>query len=216
MVQKQCSRIEPKERFAPRKITPARFTPKSTPRHPSVTLESEICDQLLATVPHLRAFAMSRCRKIDCADDLVQETLLRALDNIDSFEPGSNMQAWLFTIERNLFYSEYRRSQREVPDDDGRYAERLRSAPDQVAQVKFAELRTALAKLPDGQREALTLVGAAGFSYGDAATICGCAVGTIKSRVNRARARLAELLSIDGIDDFGPDAATRAVLAGGT
>jgi RNA polymerase sigma-70 factor (ECF subfamily) len=125
------------------------------------------------------------------------------------------MPAWLFTILRNLFRSEYRKRRREVEDADGRYAESLKSHPEQTGRVEFSEFRAALAKLPSDQREALILVGASGFSYEDAATICGCAVGTIKSRVNRARTRLADLLAIDSVDDFGPDRATRAVLAGG-
>jgi RNA polymerase sigma-70 factor (ECF subfamily) len=178
-------------------------------------LDPAIRDQVLSTVPSLRAFAISLCGNIDRADDLVQETLLRALSHIDSFEPGTNMPAWLFTILRNLFRSEYRKRRREVEDADGRYAETLKSHPEQTGRVEFEEFRTALAKLPPDQREALILVGASGFSYEDAASICGCAVGTIKSRVNRARTRLADLLAIDSVDDFGPDRATRAVLAGG-
>jgi RNA polymerase sigma-70 factor (ECF subfamily) len=125
------------------------------------------------------------------------------------------MPAWLFTILRNLFRSEYRKRRREVEDAEGRYADTLKSNPEQTGRVEFQEFRTALDKLPADQREALILVGASGFSYEDAAAICGCAVGTIKSRVNRARTRLADLLSIDSVDDFGPDRATRAVLAGG-
>jgi RNA polymerase sigma-70 factor (ECF subfamily) len=178
-------------------------------------LDPAIRDQVLSTVPSLRAFAISLCGNIDRADDLVQETLLRALSHIDSFQPGTNMPAWLFTILRNLFRSEYRKRRREVEDADGRYAETLKSHPEQTGRVEFEEFRTALAKLPPDQREALILVGASGFSYEDAASICGCAVGTIKSRVNRARTRLADLLAIDSVDDFGPDRATRAVLAGG-
>jgi len=178
-------------------------------------LDPAIRDQVLSTVPSLRAFAISLCGNIDRADDLVQETLLRALSHIDSFEPGTNMPAWLFTILRNLFRSEYRKRRREVEDADGRYAETLKSHPEQTGRVEFGEFRAALAKLPSDQREALILVGASGFSYEDAAAICGCAVGTIKSRVNRARTRLADLLAIDSVDDFGPDRATRAVLAGG-
>jgi RNA polymerase sigma-70 factor (ECF subfamily) len=152
---------------------------------------------------------------VDRADDLVQETLLRALANIDSFQPGTNMAAWLFTILRNHFRSEYRKRRREVEDSDGHYAETLKTQPAQLGHVEFREFREALAKLPSDQREALVLVGASGFSYEEAAHICECAVGTIKSRVNRARTRLAELMSIDGVDDFGPDEQTRAVMAGG-
>jgi len=178
-------------------------------------LDPSIRDAVLAAVPSLRAFAISLSGNVDRADDLVQETLLRALVNIDSFEPGTNLSAWLFTILRNLFRSEYRKRRREVEDGDGTYAESLKSQPEQEARVEFREFRTALAKLPSDQREALILVGASGFSYEEAAGICGCAVGTIKSRVNRARTRLAELMAIESLYDFGPDRATRAVLSGG-
>src|SRR5260370_38520486 len=178
-------------------------------------LDPAIRDQVLATVPSLRAFAISLCGNIDRADDLLQETLLRALAHIDSFQPGTNMPAWLFAILRNLFRSEYRKRRREVGDGDGRYAETLKSHPEQPGRVEFEELRAALVKLPPDQREALILVGASGFSYEEAAAICDCAVGTIKSRVNRARTRLAEELSIDSADDFGPDRMTRAILSAG-
>jgi RNA polymerase sigma-70 factor (ECF subfamily) len=151
---------------------------------------------------------------VDRADDLVQETLLRALANIHSFQPGTNLSAWLFTILRNLFRSEYRKRKRDVEDADGSFAESLKSNPDQIGRVEFQEFRAALAQLPPEQREALILVGASGFSYEEAADICDCAVGTIKSRVNRARGRLAKLMQIDTIDDIGPDHATRAVLIG--
>ena len=144
-------------------------------------LDPAIRDQVLATVPSLRAFAISLCGHVDRADDLVQETLLRALAHINSFQPGTNMPAWLFTILRNLFRSEYRKRRREVEDADGRYAETLKSHPEQTGRVEFSEFRDALAKLPSDQREALILVGASGFSYEEAAGICGCAVGTIKS-----------------------------------
>src|SRR6188768_4384126 len=170
---------------------------------------------VLSAVPSLRAFAISLCGYVDRADDLVQETLLRALANIDSFQPGTNMSAWLFTILRNHFRSEYRKRRREVEDGDGSYAETLKSHPEQYGRVEFEEFRTALAKLPPDQREALVLVGASGFSYEEAAAICDCAVGTIKSRFNRARTRLSELLAIDGADDFGPDHTTRAILSAG-
>lgn len=170
-------------------------------------------DRMLAIVPYLRAFAMSLSRNTDNADDLVQETLLRALAHIDSFEPNTNMEAWLVTILRNLFYSEYRKRLREVADAQGRYAETLKSPPEQNGRVEFEGFRAALAALQDEQREALILVGASGFSYEEAAAICGCPVGTIKSRVLRARARLADLLSIDSGEDFGPDRIMRAILA---
>jgi len=179
-----------------------------------MSIDPTLRDTMLAAVPSLRAFGISLCGNVDRADDLVQETLLRALANIDSFQPGTNMSAWLFTILRNLFRSEYRKRRREVEDADGSYAETLKSQPEQTSRIEFEEFRTALDKLPDDQREALILVGASGFSYEEAAEICGCAVGTIKSRVNRARTRLSNLLSIDTADDFGPDITTRTVLAG--
>jgi RNA polymerase sigma-70 factor (ECF subfamily) len=175
-------------------------------------IDPSVRDAVLSAVPSLRAFAISLCGNVDRADDLVQETLLRALANIHSFQPGTNMSAWLFTILRNLFRSEYRKRRREVEDADGSYAESLKSQPEQNSRIEFEEFRAALAKLPPDQREALVLVGASGFSYEEAAAICGCAVGTIKSRVNRARGRLADILSIESADDFGPDRATRAVL----
>ena len=177
-------------------------------------LDPTIRDQVLATVPSLRAFAISLCGNVDRADDLVQETLLRALAHIDSFEPGTNMSAWLFTILRNLFRSDYRKRRREVEDAEGNYAKTLKTQPSQGAHLEFEEFRAALDKLPQDQREALILVGASGFSYEDAATICGCAVGTIKSRVNRARSKLAALLYVDGAEDFGPDETVRAVIGG--
>src|SRR3979409_2450969 len=178
-------------------------------------LAPSVRDAMLGAVPRLRAFAISLSGNVDRADDLVQEALTRAIAGINSFQPGTNMLAWLFTILRNLFRSEYRKRRREVEDADGSYAETLKSQPEQHSRVEFEEFRAALAKLPPDQREALLLVGASGFSYEEAAAICECAVGTIKSRVNRARNRLADLLSIEGAEDFGPDHATRAILAAG-
>ena len=170
-------------------------------------------EMILAAVPRLRAFAISLTGSVDRADDLVQETLLRAWTHFDSFQTGTNLNAWLFTILRNLFRSDYRKRKREVEDGDGIYSQCLTSLPEQTGNIELAELRTALAKLPHGEREALILVGADGLSYEETAQICGCAVGTIKSRVNRARTRLAKMLLIDGAKGFGPDAETAAVLA---
>jgi RNA polymerase sigma-70 factor (ECF subfamily) len=170
-------------------------------------------DEMLAAIPRLRAFGISLCGDVDKADDLVQETLQRALANIDSFEPGTKMLAWLITILRNLFYANYRKRRREVEDAEGRYAETLKSQPEQESKLEFEELRAALAKLPADQREALILIGGSGFSYEEVAKICHCAPGTIKSRVNRARSRLAKLMSIESAEDFGPDHVTRAVLS---
>jgi RNA polymerase sigma-70 factor (ECF subfamily) len=178
-----------------------------------MTLAPAVKEAMLGAIPSLRAFAISLSGNVERADDLVQETLMRAIAHVDSFQPGSNMPAWLFTILRNLFRSEYRKRRREVEDVDDRYADTLKSHPEQVGRIEFDEFRTALAKLPHDQREALLLVGASGFSYEEAATICECAVGTIKSRVNRARTRLTELLALEG--EFGPDQPTQAVLSAG-
>lgn len=150
--------------------------------------------EMMACGAGLRAFAISLSGNGDRALDLVQETYLRALANWKSFVPGSNMQAWLYTILRNLFRSDYRKRRREVEDAEGNYAKTLKTQPNQSAHLDFEDFRKALEKIPQDQREALILVGASGFSYDDAAAICNCAVGTIKSRVNRARLKLHELL----------------------
>jgi RNA polymerase sigma-70 factor (ECF subfamily) len=156
---------------------------------------------LIACIPRLRAFGVSLCGSADRADDLVQETLVKAWANLGSFAEGSNLRAWLFTILRNAYFSQYRKARREVPDTDGVFSGRLVAAPGQTAHMDLLDLRIALAQLPDDQREALILIGGAGHSYEEAATICGCAIGTVKSRVNRARRRLAELLSVQSRSD---------------
>jgi RNA polymerase sigma-70 factor, ECF subfamily len=186
-----------------------------TTRDRADPLQPSVRDAMLAAVPNLRAFAIALSGNVDRADDLVQETLLRALANANSFQPGTNMGAWLVTILRNLFRTEYRKRGREVEDVDGRHVDSLISPPEQHSRMEFEEFRVALASLPPRPREALLLVGASGFSYEEAAAICESAVGTIKSRVNRARTRLAQLLSIDSADRFGPDGTTRAVLTAG-
>lgn len=161
--------------------------------------------ELLEAIPALRAFAISLSGKADRADDLVQETLMKAWANMASYTPGTNLRAWLFTILRNIFYSQYRKRRREVEDADGLMVARLSSAPEQNGHMDFEDFRKALQKLPPDQREALILIGASGLSYDEAAKVCDCAVGTIKSRVNRARSRLAELLGLDAPDDIALD-----------
>jgi RNA polymerase sigma-70 factor, ECF subfamily len=175
-----------------------------------MTAPSITADELRAAIPNLRAFAMSLCGNRDHADDLVQDTLMRAWAKMDRFEASTNLHAWLFTILRNHFHSEYRKRKREVEDADGIYAGRLCSIPDQEVRLDLEDLQRALMKLSADQREALLLVSVEGFSYEQAAEICGCVLGTIKSRVNRARTRLAELLSLESEDDLGVD---RIVLA---
>lgn len=179
-----------------------------------MTSEPDLREALLTAVPGLRAFAISLAGQVDKADDLVQDTLLRALSNLHRFEQGTNLNAWLFTILRNLFHSEYRKRRREIEDPDGVFAGRLKVQPAQGSHLDFEDFRAALFELPEDQREALLLVGASGFSYEEAASICECAVGTIKSRVNRARIRLAALLNVEDVGDLGPDTMTRAALQG--
>ncbi len=145
----------------------------------------------------LKAFAISLCGNTVRAEDLVQETMLKALANQASFQPGTNMGAWLFTILRNHFRSEYRKRRREVEDVEGRYTASLIAQPSQEKHVEYEDFRDALETIPIDQREALILVGASGFTYEEAAQICKCAVGTVKSRVNRARVRLLDKLSYD-------------------
>lgn len=173
-----------------------------------------IQQQMLAHEPQLRAYAMSLSRSADKSDDLVQETLLRAISKIDTFRPGTNLGAWLTTILRNCYLSDLRRRRHEVEDADGCYSETLRAAPEQEGHLEYREFCSALRAIPFDQREALMLVGAAGLSYEDTATLCRTTTGTIKSRINRARSRLAALLSIESVDEIGFDSQTRAVMAG--
>jgi RNA polymerase sigma-70 factor, ECF subfamily len=173
-------------------------------------------DELVQHLPALRAFALSLTRNSSSADDLVQDTIEKAWTNLSRFEPGTNMRAWLFTIQRNTFYSDRRKAKFEVPDVDGHFAAALSEKPAHDGRLAFKDFRVAFNKLPDEQREALILVGASGFSYEEAAEMCGCAVGTIKSRANRGRKRLAELLGLgEGEDLTITDNATVAVIATG-
>ena len=174
------------------------------PRKVSASLR----DSLVAEMGSLRAFAVSLCGDKERADDLVQETLFKAWNHLDSFKEGTNLKAWLFTILRNTYFSERRKRRREVEDADGTYAGRLATHPEQHGHMDMQDFRAVLVRLPDDQREALILVGAAGFSYEEAAEICGCAVGTIKSRVNRARNRLADML---GLSEFEAGEANETV-----
>ena len=171
-------------------------------------------NDLIAFIPPLRAFAISLTGKVDRADDLVQETLMKAWANRASFEPGTKLKAWLFTILRNEFYTVFRKRKREVEDADGIIAANVGVHPAQHSHMDLSDMRVALGFLPVDQREALLLVSASDMSYEEAAAICGVAVGTIKSRVNRARSKLSALLYVDGADDFGPDDTVRAVIGG--
>ena len=163
-------------------------------------VDQAFVDALMSSLSSLRAFAISLTRDVNRAEDLVQETVLKAISKQEKFEAGTNLQAWLFTILRNLYFSAHRKTQREVEDADGSYAATMISVPDQEDRIVVQDLYGALAKLPQEQREAILLVGAEGMSYEETADALGVKVGTIKSRVNRARNRLAELMGLAGQD----------------
>ena len=151
-------------------------------------------EQIVELLPSLRAYARSLCGDPVRADDLVQETVLKAWKNRQQFAPGTNLKAWAHAILRNHYFSEWRKRKFECQDVDGALSARLEVAPGQIDRLRFKEFRHHLMALPEAQREALILVGANGFTYEEVAAICGCAVGTVKSRVNRARDRLASLV----------------------
>lgn len=156
--------------------------------------DAEFKTGLLELIPFLRAFARSLCGNPEAADDLAQETLVKAWQARDSFTAGTNLKAWLFTILRNQFYSDRRRAWRQAPWDQ-EAAERIPGTSGQQSwAADLSDTVRALSVLTDEQREALILVGAGGFSYEDAARICNCAVGTVKSRVARARRALISIL----------------------
>ena len=182
---------------------------------PAVPATATFRDLMIREIPNLRAFAASLSGSMQQADDLVQDTLLKAWGSAASFRPGTNLRAWLFVILRNTYFSLYRKRGREVQDVDGTYSERLSVQGSQESSLDLADFREALAKLPEEQREVLIMVGASGLSYEETAEICGVAVGTIKSRVNRARVRLAELLGITDSDDLGGSRHTEAVIRQG-
>ena len=170
---------------------------------------------LVALIPHLRAFARTLTGEAAAADDLAQDATLKAWDARSSFQIGTNMKAWTFMILRNQFYSEKRRSWRQTQLDQEAAERTLVAADDPEAPVALDEMRLALGMLPSEQREALILVGAGGFAYEEAADICGCAVGTVKSRVSRARRALHGILESGSYNRDGSPAgdAMRTILA---
>ena len=171
-------------------------------------------EEVVALIPALRAFAWSLSHNGSDADDLVQDTLIKAWTNRDKFEPGTNLRAWMFTILRNTYYTHVLRRRREVRDEQGEYAGQLRTPATQDWSVAMRSLQLALQRLPPEHREALILVGAAGLSSEEAAAICGCALGTIKSRVNRARARLLKIMdATDATDVMALETMTAAARA---
>lgn len=158
--------------------------------------------ELTGVVPHLRAFARGLCGRPDYADDLVQEALLKAWTARDSFQPGTSIRSWTFVILRNVYLSEARRN-RFRGDYDPDLAEKLLSQPaGQEDGLHMGDLRSAMMRLSPERREALLLVGAGGFSYEEAADIAQCAVGTMKSRVARARRSLEDMMGGEGQSGF--------------
>ena len=171
-------------------------------------------DELVSHLPALRAFALSLTRSGASADDLVQDTIVKAWTNMDKFQTGTNLRAWLFTILRNTFYSARRKTKREVSDSDGIHAARLTTRPDHDGRLALRDFRAAFEQLPDEQREALLLVGASGFSYEEVADMTGVAIGTVKSRANRGRRKLTELLQLEENEELNMnDQVTLAVMA---
>lgn len=168
-------------------------------------------EEIIAHLPALRAFALGISRDPVLADDMVQETLVKAWSKFHQFEPGTNLRSWLFTILRNSLNTLRRKRAREVADVDDRLAARLATQPAQEGNLALREVEEALARLPVEQREVLWLVGAMGFTIEEAARTCGCAPGTIKSRANRGRRALAELLGLRPGETM--DLADRATLA---
>jgi len=171
--------------------------------------------ELVTLIPHLRAFARTLTGDPTAADDLAQDAMMKAWDARQSYQLGTNMKAWTFMILRNQFYSEKRRSWRQSQLDQEAAERTLMAVDDPSAPVALDELRQGLSMLPAEQREALILVGAGGFAYEEAADICGCAVGTVKSRVSRARKALQTILEDGSYDRDGASAgdAMRSILA---
>jgi RNA polymerase sigma-70 factor, ECF subfamily len=175
-------------------------------------VEATLRDEMLRHLPNLRAFAFSLTNDATKVDDLVQDTFVRAWANIDRFERNSNLGAWLFTILRHAFYTQYRKRRHEVEDPNGVHVSRLKVLPEQEAALAMVELRLALARLPRSHREALLLVSVEGMSYEDVAALQGVAVGTIKSRVNRARQYLAGLLQMKSHHEIEQDQVMQAAM----
>ena len=178
------------------------------------TAPSDPRESLPDHIPSLRAFAISLTRNVSEADDLVQETILKAWSKFDKFTPGTDLRAWLFTILRNTFFSSKRKTKREVADPEGIHAGHLFEKPHHDGRLAFRDFQTGFDQLSPEHREVLILVGANGYSYEEAAEMMGVAVGTAKSRANRARARLNTLLGLEAGETVLADASgeTMAVM----
>ncbi|MCJ2017134.1 sigma-70 family RNA polymerase sigma factor [Methylobacterium sp. E-065] len=173
--------------------------------------EAEFKRLLLAVVPPLRRFAVSLARDLTAADDLVQDTLLRAWRSRTRFQPGTNFEAWTFTILRNTFYSSQRKH-REIQDEDGSHTANLSIPPDQIGRLDVQDMRTALDRLAPIMRESLVLVAIENLSYEEAAAVMECQIGTVKSRVWRARDQLMRALGYTGAE-IGTDGVMLSALS---
>ncbi len=162
--------------------------------------EEEFKQELTALIPHLRAFSRSLCGNATLADDVAQDALLKAWNARERFIPGSNLKAWTFTILRNQFYSIKRRSWRATSLEPEVAEQTIIANSDAEQSMHLNDLRRGLDMLQDDQREAIILIGASGLSYEEAAEICDCAVGTIKSRVSRARKALEVIMESGNFD----------------
>ena len=173
-------------------------------------------DEIALHIRDLRAFAMSLARNHATADDLVQDTIVKAWSNIDKFTPGTDLRAWLFTILRNTFFSHRRKISREVPDPDGIHAGKLSVLPQHDGRLALREFLVAFDRLSAEHREVVVLVGANGYSYAEAAQMMGVATGTAKSRASRARAQLAALMGMDSPtgNPMATDATTLGIVFG--
>jgi RNA polymerase sigma-70 factor (ECF subfamily) len=147
-------------------------------------------NEIVQLIPALRAFARTFYRDPVDADDLVQETLTKGIANIDKFKPGTRMKSWLFTIMRNTFCTRFAAYKKEQPGLAECVSTRLSVEAPQDWSVRGNEVKAAIERLPIPQREVIVLIGMLGVSYEETAAICGCAVGTVKSRLNRARTTL--------------------------
>ena len=170
-------------------------------------------EAIIDHLPAMRAFAISLTRNATLADDVVQDAVVKAWSRFDQFEAGTNLRAWLFTILRNALYSYHRKHRREVSDSDGTFAGRLAVKPDHNGRLMLRDVMAAFETLPVEQREVLLLIGAAGFSYEEAAGMCGVSLGTVKSRMARGRQALYALLGADWCEGGLDEVETLAVLS---
>ncbi|WP_265517960.1 sigma-70 family RNA polymerase sigma factor [Nitratireductor luteus] len=164
------------------------------PRHSDHSVPGTVKSEIVELIPALRAFARTFCRDVTDADDLVQETLTKALANLHQFRPGTSMKSWLFTILRNTFYTRVKVAKREAPGSADCVSGDPFVGATQEWSARGLEIHNAIQRLPENQREVMMLIGVLGASYEEASEICGCAMGTIKSRLNRARLRLLQEL----------------------